>query len=74
MIVKIKLFATLREGRFPVAERQFNAGVTVRGVLAVITIREAEVALILINGRHKDFETVLADGDTLSLFPPIGGG
>ena len=74
MIVKVKLFATLREGRFPVAEREFTAGATVRDVLADLAMPETEVALILINGRHKDFDTVLAGGDTLSLFPPVGGG
>lgn len=31
--------------------------------------------IILINGRpHKDQNTILEDGDIISIFPPIGGG
>jgi MoaD family protein len=29
---------------------------------------------ILINGRGKGLETILKDGDTIAIFPPIGGG
>ena len=28
----------------------------------------------LINGVHKDFDTLLAEGDRVSIFPPLGGG
>jgi len=32
-------------------------------------------AIILVNGRpHKDLNTILKDGDLISIFPPIGGG
>ena len=32
-------------------------------------------AIILVNGRpHKDQNTILEDGDIISIFPPIGGG
>ncbi len=32
-------------------------------------------AIILVNGRpHKDLNTVIKDGDLISIFPPIGGG
>jgi molybdopterin synthase catalytic subunit/molybdopterin synthase sulfur carrier subunit len=29
---------------------------------------------ILINGRTKELETTLRDGDTIVIFPPVGGG
>lgn len=28
----------------------------------------------LINGLHKSFDTVLSEGDRVSIFPPVGGG
>ena len=37
--------------------------------------KEAWRTIIIVNGSpHKDLETVLKDGDTVSIFPPIGGG
>lgn len=72
--ITIKLFATLRKYRFDVAEGEFPDGVTVSDVLLRYSVPEKEVTLIFINGRHGDYDTVLFDGDTLSLFPPVGGG
>lgn len=74
MIVHVKLFATLRYGRFAVGEIEFPEGTTVAQVLTQINIPAGEVAIILINGRSSDVETVLRDSDTLALFPPVGGG
>lgn len=32
-------------------------------------------AIILVNGRpHKDLNTIIKNGDIISIFPPIGGG
>ena len=37
--------------------------------------KEERRAIILVNGRpHKDLNTVIKDGDLISIFPPIGGG
>ncbi|MHA2393348.1 MAG: MoaD/ThiS family protein [Promethearchaeota archaeon] len=37
--------------------------------------QDARRTVILINGSpHKDLNTVLEDGDIVSIFPPIGGG
>ncbi len=46
----------------------------VRHVVAVLNILEKEAAIIFVNSRHADFETVLKEGDTLAIFPPVGGG
>lgn len=72
--IAVKLFATLRKDRFDAVEGEFRDGVTVSDVLLRYGVPEKEVTLIFINGRHGDFDTVLFDGDTLSLFPPVGGG
>ncbi|MHA2089120.1 MAG: MoaD/ThiS family protein [Promethearchaeota archaeon] len=37
--------------------------------------KESWKTIILVNGKpHKGLETVLIDGDIISIFPPIGGG
>lgn len=47
---------------------------TVGALLKELNISEKEVYIILINGVNKGFDERLADGDRLSLFPPVGGG
>lgn len=74
MRVTIKLFATFREGRFKVEVRELPEESQVGDVLQSIGISVEEVAICLVNGRDSNAQTVLADGDTLSLFPPVGGG
>lgn len=74
MQITVKLFATLRVGRFEEKTLEFSGGTTVGGVIGELALPEKEVTLIFINGRHADLTTVLSAGDTLSLFPPVGGG
>jgi sulfur-carrier protein len=74
MPVKVKLFASLRKGRFDVEDRLYQPGLTCRKVVDEIGIPEDAIRLIFINGRHASLEDQLADGDTLALFPPLGGG
>ena len=74
MRVIVKLFATLREGRFSVETLDLEAGATAANIVRRLNISEKEAALIFRNGRHADLSAQLADGDTLSIFPPIGGG
>lgn len=70
----VKLFATLQAGRFDIKDEQFPDGVTVNDVMQKYGLTKDQVLLILINGRHADYVTMLVDGDTVALFPPIGGG
>ncbi len=49
-------------------------GSTVADIVRRLSISEKEAALIFVNNRHADLSTSLADGDTLSIFPPVGGG
>lgn len=37
-------------------------------------IDKSEVAILLVNGMDGKFEQQLKDGDTVSIFPPVGGG
>ncbi len=72
--ITVKLFATLREGRFDIRSMNIAAGATVADVVRMLEIPEKEVSLILVNHRHHDPDHVLNAGETLALFPPVGGG
>ncbi|MCX5812469.1 MAG: MoaD/ThiS family protein [Proteobacteria bacterium] len=74
MHVTVKLFATFRENRFDVKVFELPDEVTVGEIIDKASIPATEVALIFINGCHSSLETKLSEGDTLALFPPIGGG
>jgi len=70
----IKLFATLREGRGKILEDEYPADTTPKDILASLKIEEKDVAILLVNGVDGELDKPLNDGDTLSIFPPVGGG
>lgn len=72
--ILVKVFATLRQFRTPEAEEAFPQTATVAEILALIGIPEEKAAVIFINGRHGELASVPAEGDTLAIFPPVGGG
>ena len=74
MKITVKLFATLRHGRFDQRVMEGGEGMVVRHVVTMLNIPEKEAAIIFVNSRHAEFETVLKEGDTLAIFPPVGGG
>ncbi|EEG76647.1 thiamineS protein [Dethiobacter alkaliphilus AHT 1] len=72
--ITVKLFATLRNNRFKVDIREYPEGTTVLQVAEDLEIPEEELAITMVNGILLDVKHVLQDGDTLALFPPVGGG
>jgi sulfur carrier protein ThiS len=73
--VEIRLHASLRKwASIPAGRCELNGAKTVRELLLDVGIPEQEAAIIIVNGRRGRPETVLSDGDTVSLFPLIGGG
>lgn len=74
MKITVKLFATLRKGRFEEKIMDLPVGVNIDQVVRQIALPEKDVNLIFINGRNADFNTPLSEGDTVSFFPPVGGG
>lgn len=74
MEIKVRLFATLREGRGKEVMVQIEAGETPQAIIEQLNISREDVAILLINGRDGLMETALKETDILSIFPPVGGG
>jgi molybdopterin converting factor small subunit len=74
MKVTVKLFATFRIGRFGEMNKEYDAGTTVGDVLNELSLPADEIGATLINHRHVEEDQQLQDGDTLSIFPLVGGG
>ena len=80
MIIEIKVFSSLRNSvqpsenhldgdRWDIGERA-----TVGQVLEMLNLGGRGDLLLLVNGNHALSESVLSEGDALSILPPIGGG
>ena len=74
MQIEVRLFATLREGRFGSGRIELALPCPVRDLLPLLGIREGEVFLCLVNGEHAGLDRTLADRDVVALFPAVGGG
>ena len=77
MIVQVSLFANLRQYA-PEGENVFKLelgpGATAGRLVETLKIPSTVNLVILVNGRQANEETSLADGDSVTLFPPIAGG
>ncbi|HUT52989.1 MAG TPA: MoaD/ThiS family protein [bacterium] len=79
MKITARLFATLRDFLPPgsdgyEAELEIEEGASVKTVIGLLRI-PAEIRLIIfINSVHADGNTILREGDALSMFPPLAGG
>lgn len=74
MKIIVKLFATLRENRGKMIEMNVSENVTVKNVLDELNIQKKDIAILLVNGRDSDEDKNLFENDTISIFPPVGGG
>ncbi len=74
MEIIVRLYLTFRTGRFSAETRECPAGVTVAAVARGLAIRDADIGMVLVNNRQAELEQELSPGDTLSLFPVVGGG
>lgn len=74
MQVNVKLFATFRQGRFREKLMELDGDCTVSWVIDQLAIPRRELGVIFLNGLSTAPEQVLQEGDTLSIFPMVGGG
>jgi len=74
MKVTVKLFATFRAGRFGEQTKEYAPQTTVGDILNELNLPLDEIGATLINHRHVEEDQQLKEGDTLSIFPLVGGG
>lgn len=75
MPIDLRCFATLaplmpaNAGALPIAP-----GETALELVRRLGIPLEEIKLVFVNGAAASLDTVLADGDRVGIFPPVGGG
>lgn len=74
MRITVKLFATFRNGRFDSELREYPAGTRVGAIVAELQLPLESLGIVMVNHRHVELERELCDGDTLAIFPLVGGG
>jgi len=74
MKIRVKLFATFRSGRFDIEEREYPAGTTVVQVVEQLELPLEKLGILMVNHVHVELERVLTEGETLAIFPLVGGG
>jgi sulfur-carrier protein len=74
MQLTVKLFATFRAGRFEAERREYPPGTKLATIVDDLHIRREEIGVLLVSGRHADLEHAPAPGDTIAIFPLLGGG
>ncbi len=74
MNITVKLFASFRTGRFEIESRDYPPGTSVADVADSLKLPRHELGIMMINSRHVKLDRLLAEGDTLALFPLLGGG
>lgn len=74
MQITVKLFATFRQDRFDVELRNYPDGTTVKDIVEELKLPVEGLGILMVNSRHVDLERELANGDTLAIFPLVGGG
>jgi molybdopterin converting factor small subunit len=78
--IEIRLYATLRRYHpdLKVGEPLFlnlDRGITVKRLLEEqLSIPAEVVKTVFVNGIYRDLDHILADGDRVGVFPPVGGG
>ncbi|BDG05558.1 MoaD/ThiS family protein [Anaeromyxobacter oryzae] len=74
MALTIKLFATFQRGRFDVAAREYPSGTTLGAIVDDLGIAREEIGVMLVGGRHAELAQAPGPGDTVAIFPLLGGG
>ncbi len=73
-MITVKLFAYFRDNRGKELEIEYRENLTVLDIALDLEIEEKLLAITLINGKQVKLDAIVEDGNTVFLFPPVGGG
>lgn len=74
MELTVRLFADFRKNRFVEERRTYSDTATVTEIVISLGIDPEEVGIVMVDRRKSDMNANLSDGQTLALFPVVGGG
>lgn len=74
MHVTVRLFATLRQNREKEMVMEVPDESVIKDIIERLNINRKDAAILMINGKGAKLDAILADHDTVSIFPPLGGG
>lgn len=76
MKIHVKAYGILRKhfNDKEEAELHLTQGSTVASIFRKLKKTENETWMVVVNGKIADENTILNDGDIVSIFEPIGGG
>lgn len=72
--IAVKLYATLGRNYSIPESTDLSVARKVSDIIKAAGIPEGKVTILFIDGRHAKPDDMVSPGQTLSLFPPIGGG
>ena len=73
--IRIKLFVTLKQfepdspDSFPI-----EPGTTIKDLIRQLGIPEKAAKLVFVNGIKQNLTSILEGGESVGIFPPVGGG
>ena len=75
MELRVKLMGALKAKAPPGDRLSLADGTTIAGVLRALDIPDTHVQIVMVGGRPQpNRESVVHDGDELTILPPVGGG
>ena len=72
--VDVSLYSYLRDNRFSRSDVELTDGSTVTDLLQRLDLTTEDVGVVMVNAKNGTFKQALAQGDRITLIPPIDGG
>ena len=72
--IKIKLVGLFKTDNFQQKTCYYPDGTQVQSVIVDLQLPLRHLGIVLINGIHADADSILAEGDELTLLPLLDGG